>query len=180
MGHKRNGDIVTPKDEWETPPALFKQLDDEFHFKLDAAATILNRKCEMFFDKAADALDPLADWGHHSVFLNPPYSQGNVERFMTKAHLEGYRRLDGEYVVCLIPVDVSTGWWHNSVMHAKEIRFIKGRVKFLGYDEKGIAVNNSPTFSSCICIFSNPDEWHETPDGDFRPYIGKTIVQGDS
>jgi phage N-6-adenine-methyltransferase len=177
MAHKRNGDIVTPKDEWETPPSLFKQLDDEFHFWLDAAASHTNSKIpERYFTKDDNALT--AEWGTGDVWLNPPYSQGNVERFMTKAHLEGYRREPGHYVVCLVAIDASTGWWHNSVMHAKEIRFIKGRVKFIGYDDQGNAVNNSPTFSSCIVIFSNPSEWHETPDGDFRPYIGKTIVQG--
>lgn len=175
MVHKRNGEIVTPKDEWGTPPALFKQLDDEFHFELDAAASHSNAKVTNYFVEGKDAL--IMSWGHGSVFLNPPYSQGNIERFMTKAHLEGYTRNPGHYIVCLIPVASDVAWWHNSVMHAKEIRFIKGRVKFIGYDDAGSAVKNSPTFSSCICIFSHPDEWHETPDGDFRPYIGKTIVQ---
>jgi site-specific DNA-methyltransferase (adenine-specific) len=172
MAHKRNGKIVTPKDEWETPPSLFKQLDDEFHFFMDAAATAQNRKCDTFYDKQGDALNPNADWGQRSVFLNPPYSQGNIERFMTKAHIEGCRRLEGEYVVCLIPVASDTKWWHHSVMLAKEIRFIKGRVKFIGYDDQGHAVKNSPTFSSCICIFSHISERPSQV-----PIIGRTIHQ---
>lgn len=178
MVHKRNGEIVTPKNEWETPPALFKQLNDQYKFDFDMAATDLNAKCPEYFTKENSALNVPMPPG--SGFLNPPYSQGNIDRFMTKAHVEGYRREPGTYIVCLIPVASDVAWWHNSVMNAKEIRFIKGRVKFVGYDEAGNPVNNSPTFSSCICIFSNPAEWHETPDGDFRPYIGKTIIQRES
>jgi hypothetical protein len=44
MRHKRSKKIVTLKDDWGTPPALFKQLDDEFHFELDAAANEQNKK----------------------------------------------------------------------------------------------------------------------------------------
>jgi site-specific DNA-methyltransferase (adenine-specific) len=184
MSHKRNGDYITPKDEWQTPPELFKQLDDEFHFQLDAAATAQNRKCEAFFNKEVDALK--VSWGKDSTFLNPPYSQGNIDLFMEKARIEGNQMAEEGYVVCLVPVASDTQWWHRSVMLAKEIRFIKGRVRFIGYDEDGVAIKNSPTFASCVVIFS---DWHEhywnqqyyrDEDGKayLNPIIGKTIVQG--
>lgn len=32
-------------DEWETPQALFDELNKEFHFTLDVCATEKNRKC---------------------------------------------------------------------------------------------------------------------------------------
>jgi phage N-6-adenine-methyltransferase len=178
--HKRDGTIITPKDEWGTPDSLFKKLDSEFHFFMDAAATAQNTKCKVFYDKNGDALNPNADWGRGNVWLNPPYSQGNIDRFMTKAHMEGYRREPGKYIVCIVPVASDTRWWHNSVMHAREIRFIKGRVKFVGYDDQGRAVSNSPTFSSCICIFSNPIEWVANARGNYLPIIGETIIQGES
>jgi hypothetical protein len=56
-------------------------------------------------------------------------------------------------------------------MKADEIRFIKGRVKFIGYDEQGNSIRNSPTFSSCVVIF------REMYKKRFTPYIGKTIEQ---
>ena len=37
------------KDEWRTPPALFKILNGQFHFQLDAAATSENALCPLFF-----------------------------------------------------------------------------------------------------------------------------------
>lgn len=182
MSHKRNGKYKTDKDEWATPRSLFKKLDDEFHFSLDAAANLLNAKTTPFFDKEGDALKQ--SWGRRSVFLNPPYSQGNIDRFMQKAYEEGNKRADREYVVCLIPVASDTKWWHNYVMKAKEIRFIKGRVKFVGFDELGHQIKNSPTFSSCVAIFSS---WHEEYwnqpyhkiDGVtvIYPIIGRTIIQ---
>lgn len=169
MTHKRNGTIITPKDEWGTPPELFKQLDNEFHFDCDAACTAENRLVDIFYDKAGDALNPKADW-NSTAYLNPPYSQGNIERFMKKAYEQSQKRTT---VVCLVPVAADTRWWHDYVMHAHEIRFIKGRVKFIGYDDQGNAVKNSPTFSSCIVIFrpNNSDPFRV-------PVIGKTIVQG--
>jgi site-specific DNA-methyltransferase (adenine-specific) len=102
--------------------------------------------------------------------LNPPYSAGNIDRFMQKAYEESQK---GAVVVCLVPCATDTRWWHNYAMRAQEIRFIKGRVRFIGYDEKGEQIKNSPTFSSCVVIF-RPSEGL-IPRG--YPWIGKTIEQ---
>lgn len=32
--------MTSNKDDWETPQSLFDQLDEEFHFTLDAASKI--------------------------------------------------------------------------------------------------------------------------------------------
>jgi phage N-6-adenine-methyltransferase len=153
MAHKRNGTIATPKDEWGTPDHIFNKLNEEFHFDLDAAANCNNAKCELYFDKHLDALQQ--NWCKYArggnIWLNPPYSKGNVERFMQKAYEESEKGFGA--VVCIVPVDFSTNWWHDYVMNAYEIRAIKGRVKFIGYDDNGDLVKNSPTFSSCIVIF---------------------------
>ena len=37
------------KDDWETPQDLFDELDDEFHFALDAASSDLNAKCKSHY-----------------------------------------------------------------------------------------------------------------------------------
>jgi site-specific DNA-methyltransferase (adenine-specific) len=51
---------------WCTPPDFFKELDREFHFDLDAAATDKSAKCRNYFTPADDGLSK--DWGGHSVF----------------------------------------------------------------------------------------------------------------
>lgn len=167
MSHQRNGEYKTPKDEWGTPQWLFDLLDREFHFHTDAAAK--NRdmaKCPRFF---SDALT--LNWNEYPgpFFLNPPYSAGNIEAFMWKAWVESTK---GCTVVCLVPVASDTRWWHDWVMKAAEIRFIKGRVKFIGYDEQGNQIRNSPTFSSCVVIFKQErrQDWE-------NPRIGETIEQ---
>lgn len=38
--------MTSNKDDWETPQSLFDQLDEEFHFTLDAASNDQNAKCE--------------------------------------------------------------------------------------------------------------------------------------
>lgn len=48
-------------DEWETPQQIFKQLDAEFRFNLDACATADNHKCEKYFTKEEDGLSK--NWG---------------------------------------------------------------------------------------------------------------------
>jgi len=193
MSHKRNAKYKTDKDEWETPQWLFDLLDQEFHFDCDAAASRENTKCrtwfgydseqgkEFFSDGAKEDwnLFPLAS-GQNTCkyFLNPPYSAGNIDKFMKKAYEESQK---GAVVVCLVPCATDTNWWHNYVMKAQEIRFIKGRVKFIGYDEQGQKIKNSPTFSSCVVIFDQKLEQRNmdaTRLYEFvRPRIGKTIEQ---
>ena len=55
----------------------------------------------------------------------------------------------------LLPVSTSTKLFHNYILpNAKEIRFIKGRIKFIGINTKGELVNNkSPMHDSMIVIF---------------------------
>jgi phage N-6-adenine-methyltransferase len=171
-------------DEWSTPQWLFEMLDEEFQFNVDAAANEENAKCLFRFDDALDRpwyegddpeliekLDEVGIPVARTFWLNPPYSAGNIDKFMAKAYEESQK---GAVVVCLVPCATDTRWWHNYVMKAQEIRFIKGRVRFVGYDEEGKQIKNSPTFSSCVVIFKHD------PGKDCRidmPWIGETIEQ---
>ena len=44
------------KNFWETPQKLFDELDAEFHFTLDAAASDENHKCARYFTQSDDGL----------------------------------------------------------------------------------------------------------------------------
>ena len=176
MSHQRKSKIVTEKDSWGTPKWLFDLLDREFHFNFDAACNHDNAKCAVC---SGDSLD--ISWVRGAgmmsggrVFLNPPYSAGNIDKFMAKALEESQK---GAVVVCLVPCATDTKWWHQYSMKAQEIRFIKGRVRFVGYDEDGNQVKNSPTFSSCVVIFDKQyNELYQMPFNG-NPFIGKTIEQ---
>lgn len=56
---------TSKKQDWITPDWLFNQLDREFHFGLDAAASDLNHKCEKYFTEADDGLKQ--KWGGRCV-----------------------------------------------------------------------------------------------------------------
>lgn len=88
-------------------------------------------------------LDGLSsEWGKVN-FVNPPYGN-EIGKWIKKGYEEWQK---GKTVVFLIPSRTDTRWWHEYVMKATEIRFIKGRLKF--DDQK-----NPAPFPSAIVIFS--------------------------
>lgn len=57
-----NGALLSSKNMgWCTPADFFNELDREFHFNLDPAATDKSAKCARYFTPADDGLK--ADWG---------------------------------------------------------------------------------------------------------------------
>ena len=154
-------------DEWQTPQWLFDQLDREFHFQVDVAATQENTLCIGYYTKTTDALN--GDWisddydeddvaisnGIDRFFCNPPYSK--IAAFMKKAYEES---LKGATVVCLIPCRTDTRYWHDYCMKASEIRLIKGRLKFTNHT---IEKTSSATFPSCIVVFDERMTRMSTP-----------------
>ena len=131
--------------EWGTPQGLFDSLNDEFKFTLDPCATNENHKCDKFFTKEDDGL--AQDWSGHSVFCNPPYGRKSTGDWVTKCASEANHCKN---VVMLIPARTDTKWFHKYIYgKAKEIRFIKGRVKFESADGK----KDAAPFPSMIVVF---------------------------
>ena len=65
-------------------------------------------------------------------------------------------RKKGATCVCLIPVSTSTVLFHDFIKpNAKEIRFLRGRVKFIGFNHLGEKVTNQLTgmHDSMVVIF---------------------------
>lgn len=136
------------KDDWRTPAWLYKLLDEEFEFGLDAAACEDSALAMSYFSEEIDAMK--YSWsGYGNVFVNPPYSL-NAE-FIQKAYEQSIEKRF-PIVVCLIPSRTDTRFWHEYVMKAAEIRFIKGRLKFS--DGGSEAINCAP-FPSCVVIFDH-------------------------
>ena len=141
-------------DEWATPQNLFDQLNAEFDFEIDLAATAENTKCSSFYSLQLDSLSQ--HWGSRfdRGWLNPPYSRGVCGHFIEKAARQ--RRM-GFLTVMLLPSRTDTKAFHTHIYDANilqpregvEIRFLPGRLKF------GNAKNGAP-FPSMIVIF-RPD-----------------------
>jgi len=116
--------------DWETPQAFFDMLDAEFHFGLDAAASKHNAKCKHYHTAAINGLHH--GWGGYgTVWLNPPYGR-EIGKWIKRAYTQSQHQDMCYPVVCLIPARTDTTYWHDYVMRAGEIRFIKGRLHFVG------------------------------------------------
>lgn len=108
---------------WATPQDLFDRLDREFGFEVDVCAEKWNAKCARYYSPKDDGL---AQQWRGVCWMNPPYGR-EISKWVRKAYLAAEA---GATVVCLLPARTDTGWWHEYCMRA-EVRFIRGRVKFL-------------------------------------------------
>jgi hypothetical protein len=117
---------------WATPQGIYHELDQEFHFNFDP--------CPLG-EMEADGSAPLfTRWSGKRVFCNPPYNKG-IPRFLERA-------LEAELAVFLLPARTDTKWFHDVVLpNAREVRFIKGRLRF------GTAKESAP-FPSMLVIFN--------------------------
>ena len=132
---------------WATPGAIFKPLDEEFQFELDAAADPRNTKCPYWFGISDDAL--AQDWSAPTsygsnaiedeswpgppwerVWVNPPYGR-HVGKWVKKAFDESRK---GITVVMLLMASTDTHWWHDYVSKATQVRLIRGRLAFIRND----------------------------------------------
>jgi len=129
-------------DLWSTPQDFYNKLNEEFNFNLDPCANDENHKCDEYFTVNNDGLKE--DWKGHTVFVNPPYGRV-IKDWVQKCYEESLK--PNTRVVMLIPARTDTIYFHKYIYNiAKEIRFIKGRLKF------GDCKNSAP-FPSMIVIF---------------------------
>jgi len=160
--------FASGKQDWGTPPELLKVLHEEFNFTADLAANADNHLLPVWLGpghptvECRDALTipwrPLV--GRGVGFCNPPYDR--CADFLRVAHVElGH----GVSSVFLIPARTDTKFWHDHVAAADEIRFLKGRLRFVG------AVQGAP-FPSCVVVFRG------SPPGR-RRWIGPRMVHWD-
>jgi len=122
---KNNGRYNGNGREWATPPEVFDPLNAEFGFTLDPCATPETTKCTRFFTEADNGL--IQDWATERVFMNPPYGR-EIYAWTRKARLAAE---NGALVVGLLPASTDLRWWHEDVVGHAEVRYIRGRVRFL-------------------------------------------------
>lgn len=145
--------------DWGTNREMFKALDREFAFALDAAASPWSAKCSQWIGpehgqpELRDALT--ADWRaavereyepwRSAVFINPPWSRElgiRIEPFIETAATWAQRGLT---VVGVAPASIQTVWWQKFIrsgsLKASEIRHIPHRVDFEASPETLAAIN---------------------------------------
>jgi phage N-6-adenine-methyltransferase len=146
-------DSSDPRIQWATPQPFFDALNEEFGpFDLDPCALEWNAKCERYFTPADNGL--MLPWGGR-VYMNPPYAWNVIQLWARKAALEIGRK-EVELIVGLLPARTETSYFHDFIWQKPgvEVRFVRGRVKFLKPDgERG-----SPRHGSMIVIWRKVDD----------------------
>jgi hypothetical protein len=99
---------------YATPKALYQALDAEFNFNYDPCPISENSISGL-----------MQEWGT-STYCNPPYGR-DIDKWIMKGYQESQ---NGKTVVFLIASRTDTRWWHEYILKADEIRFIKGRLHF--------------------------------------------------
>ena len=122
-------------DDWETPQWLLDEIRQEFG---------------VFFDPCplnADFDGLKTDWKGIN-YINPPYNRIDKEAFIRKAFEESQR---GKSCIMLLPVSTSTKIFHEVILPNAEIRFLRGRVKFKGYNTGGgcLSKTNVDNMTQC-------------------------------
>lgn len=147
-------------DEWETPKALFDQLNNRFNFRWDCCCTVENCKVQTqirwighgynYLKYGFDNMLSTDSW----LFLNPPYSK--PAKFIKKA----YKESRSWPIVCLLKCDTSTKWWGIFYDYEKQkprpgvtIEYFPKRLKF---ERNGIP-SSSANFPSCLVILDRRD-----------------------
>ena len=93
----------------------------------------------------AQKMASLKAGGGHRVWLNPPYGR-EIGKWVRKAYEESLK--PDTTVVCLLPARTDTKWFHDYVLPAGELEFIRGRLKFGGQ-------KNAAPFPSMVVIFTS-------------------------
>ena len=129
-------------DDWETPQWLLKEIESEFG---------------KFFDPCpinADFNGLNVQWEKVN-YINPPYNRTDKEDFIRKAYDESQR---GNICIMLLPVSTSTYIFHDVIYPNAEIRFLKGRVKFIGINTKGEKVTNKCGQHDSMLVIFKPTQ----------------------
>jgi len=131
------------KHDWETPQQLFEVYQSRYGLNLDVCANEFNHKTEEYFSKFDDGLS--RDWSSYRCWMNPPYGRA-IKDWVRKAYEESQ---NGAIVVGLLPSRTDTSWFHDYIYGKAEVKFLRGRVKFL---EGGKERHPAP-FPSMIVIW---------------------------
>lgn len=126
-------------DKWMTPPEVYDPLHAEFKFNYDP--------CPISW-KEGDADGLKSDWGT-STFCNPPYSA--TAKWIKKASDESKK---GKRVVMLINAVTDTAAFHDYIYGKAEVRFLRGRIKFINPAEPS---KRAPNVKASMVVVFNPN-----------------------
>jgi site-specific DNA-methyltransferase (adenine-specific) len=154
--------MSSDKMDWGTPQELFDVLHGVFDFRVDAAASSHNAKCDRYFSESPGKCGLVHQWPSLPVFCNPPYGR-QIGQWVNKAYLETEHMCPR--AVLLVPSRTETAWF-QTMWKARALVFIRGRLRFEG-------ANNSAPFPSVLGVFGKRLKRWQTKE---LETIGKVII----
>ena len=162
MTHAKTTAAITStgKDDWQTPQPVLDDLDTEFCFSVDAAASGAPAVGEFHFGPGSSVLlDGLSEWPCMAAdvgsvaFLNSPYSRAagrgkGILAWHERAWMESQR---GWTVVVLCPPNFARRWGSVYGRRADELRLYRQRLAFID-PATGQPVRGN-TQDSCLVIY---------------------------
>ena len=128
-------------DDWATPEYILNWVRDEYGEFFDPCPFKHNKE----------------DWDGLKVewkdvnYINPPYNNKDKIAFLNRAY-EEYKK--GKVCIVLIPSSTDLPSFHDMILPHATVLFSRGRVKFKGWNSKGIYIENqSGQSGSMILIF---------------------------
>jgi phage N-6-adenine-methyltransferase len=149
--HKADKPDWWTSDEWSTPPEFIAGLVKRFGaFDLDPCCRHETAKAPKYYTQREDGL--AQPWGG-LVYVNPPFSNPKiwVAKAISEVHNDGNTR-----VIMLLPAAVDTQWFHELCLPHADIEFIRGRLRFHGWNGTPIG---SPTSGNILAFF--PKGWKD-------------------
>jgi len=129
-------------DNWETPEYLLEYIQEKY---FDGKK--FYDPCPLDYKK-----DTLKDDWLSPCYVNPPYSRKLKELFIVKSYHEWYVKKC--HIVMLLPVSTSTKIFHEYIYPNCNIEFLRGRVKFKGWNSIGEYVTKKcGQHDSMLCEF---------------------------
>ena len=109
-----------------TPEVIWKDLEKEFNFTVDACASDKNHLCKKYWTKENSALEQ--NWDGEIVYCHPMYDI-HIPKFVKKAYESNC------LTVFLLPASTNAHYFHKYFWKKEnvEIRFIKKAPGQLGY-----------------------------------------------
>jgi hypothetical protein len=132
---------VLPSDLWRTPPPIVELVHRLGPIDLDPCGhpeSVVGARRQYLLERGEDGL--VLPWAGF-YYCNPPYSRGNLDRWLARCREQAAAGARG---IALVPSDTSTRWWHYEVRRATAFCLLSKRARFLG------AVSGSPKFGSAL------------------------------
>lgn len=144
--------VTTVKSELATPLDWFAVLNEEFNFYHDVAADDLHHMTDYYYTEKHDGL--VQNW-YGTVWCSPPWVEGGLYAWVRKGYTESLK-VYCTRVVMLLPVQSTMRWWHEFVLHSREIRFLTGTLDFVPFRHDLFGFTVEP---SCLVVFGPTAEY---------------------